>query len=73
MTMTTGCTPSVAAHPRDGAIFDGTFRGAADTIAVTAPATGRVIGRFGGPGANLDTFTETQWVTMQADIERYPF
>ncbi|KQW46088.1 benzaldehyde dehydrogenase [Nocardioides sp. Root1257] len=30
-------------------------------------------GRFGGPSANLDTFTETQWVTMQADIERYPF
>ncbi|WP_181722679.1 aldehyde dehydrogenase family protein [Nocardia gipuzkoensis] len=30
-------------------------------------------GRFGGPSANLDTFTETQWITMQADIERYPF
>lgn len=30
-------------------------------------------GRFGGPHANLDTFTETQWVTMQGEIERYPF
>ena len=30
-------------------------------------------GRFGGPTANLDTFTETQWVTMQGEIERYPF
>ena len=30
-------------------------------------------GRFGGPSANLDAFTETQWITMQANIERYPF
>ncbi|GAA3743351.1 benzaldehyde dehydrogenase (NAD) [Spinactinospora alkalitolerans] len=30
-------------------------------------------GRFGGPHANLDTFTETQWITMQSEIERYPF
>ena len=30
-------------------------------------------GRFGGPQANLDTFTETQWVTMQSDIAQYPF
>jgi benzaldehyde dehydrogenase (NAD) len=29
-------------------------------------------GRFGG-GANLDTFTDVQWVTAQAKIERYPF
>ncbi|MFJ8109099.1 aldehyde dehydrogenase family protein [Streptomyces sp. NPDC096132] len=29
-------------------------------------------GRFGGT-ANLDTFTEVQWVTAQAAIERYPF
>ncbi len=28
--------------------------------------------RFGGE-ANLDAFTETQWVTMQGSIERYPF
>ncbi|MFI5715733.1 aldehyde dehydrogenase family protein [Nocardia sp. NPDC051750] len=30
-------------------------------------------GRFGGPSANLDTFTETQWVTVQSEIQRYPF
>lgn len=30
-------------------------------------------GRFGGPQANIETFMETQWITMQADIERYPF
>ncbi|QAY60336.1 aldehyde dehydrogenase family protein [Microbacterium protaetiae] len=30
-------------------------------------------GRFGGPHASLDTFTETQWITMQSAVERYPF
>ncbi|WP_156761222.1 aldehyde dehydrogenase family protein [Microbacterium karelineae] len=30
-------------------------------------------GRFGGPQASLDTFTETQWITMQDDPARYPF
>ncbi|MBO9578000.1 MAG: aldehyde dehydrogenase family protein [Microbacteriaceae bacterium] len=30
-------------------------------------------GRFGGPHANIETFTETQWVTIQGEIERYPF
>ncbi len=29
--------------------------------------------RFGGADANIDAFTETQWVTMQSEIERYPF
>ncbi|MFD3931928.1 aldehyde dehydrogenase family protein [Streptomyces sp. NPDC058614] len=29
-------------------------------------------GRFGGK-ANLDTFSEVQWVTAQAEIQRYPF
>lgn len=29
--------------------------------------------RFGGVEANLEAFTETQWVTMQGDIARYPF
>ncbi|MER7797086.1 aldehyde dehydrogenase family protein [Microbacterium sp. NPDC096154] len=37
-----------------------------------AKASG-VGGRFGGPQANLDTFTETQWITMQSQVERYPF
>jgi benzaldehyde dehydrogenase (NAD) len=29
--------------------------------------------RFGGSRANIEAFTETQWVTMQGDIARYPF
>lgn len=29
--------------------------------------------RFGGHEANIEAFTETQWVTMQSEIERYPF
>ncbi|MEV0401135.1 benzaldehyde dehydrogenase [Actinoallomurus sp. NPDC050550] len=29
--------------------------------------------RFGGAAANIEAFTETQWVTMQGDIARYPF
>lgn len=30
-------------------------------------------GHFGGAAANLDTFTQQQWVTVQSAIERYPF
>ncbi|GGG65960.1 aldehyde dehydrogenase [Kocuria dechangensis] len=30
-------------------------------------------GHFGGAKANLETFTDQQWVTVQSDIERYPF
>ncbi|KAB2347418.1 benzaldehyde dehydrogenase [Actinomadura rudentiformis] len=29
--------------------------------------------RFGGPDANLEAFTETQWVTMRGEIAPYPF
>lgn len=29
--------------------------------------------RFGGPRANADAFTHTQWVTVQGDIAAYPF
>jgi benzaldehyde dehydrogenase (NAD) len=29
-------------------------------------------GRFGGAAANLETFCETQWVTVQSRIEPYP-
>jgi benzaldehyde dehydrogenase (NAD) len=29
--------------------------------------------RFGGHEANIEAFTETQWVTMQGEIEKYPF
>jgi benzaldehyde dehydrogenase (NAD) len=29
--------------------------------------------RFGGADANIDAFTETQWVTMRSEIPPYPF
>lgn len=29
--------------------------------------------RFGGHEANIEAFTETQWVTVQADVAVYPF
>ncbi|HKP08004.1 MAG TPA: aldehyde dehydrogenase family protein [Microbacterium sp.] len=29
--------------------------------------------RFGGHEANIEAFTESQWVTLQSDIARYPF
>jgi benzaldehyde dehydrogenase (NAD) len=29
--------------------------------------------RFGGSAANIEAFTETQWVTLQGDITAYPF
>jgi benzaldehyde dehydrogenase (NAD) len=29
--------------------------------------------RHGGSQANLDAFTEMQWVTMRADLPGYPF
>jgi benzaldehyde dehydrogenase (NAD) len=29
--------------------------------------------RFGGAAANIEAFTETQWVTVKPEIERYPF
>lgn len=29
--------------------------------------------RFGGPEANIDAFTETQWVTVRGEIAPYPF
>jgi benzaldehyde dehydrogenase (NAD) len=29
--------------------------------------------RHGGPQANIDAFTETQWVTLRGDLPTYPF
>jgi len=29
--------------------------------------------RFGGASANVEAFTETQWLTMQGTIQQYPF
>jgi benzaldehyde dehydrogenase (NAD) len=30
-------------------------------------------GRLGGARANLEAFTETQWVTIRGDLPAYPF
>lgn len=30
-------------------------------------------GTFGGARANLESFTESQWVTVQSRIQQYPF
>jgi benzaldehyde dehydrogenase (NAD) len=30
-------------------------------------------GRIGGPLANLEAFTEVQWVTLRSDLPAYPF
>ncbi|MBZ6105119.1 benzaldehyde dehydrogenase [Streptomyces olivaceus] len=37
---------------------------------VKASGTGS---RFGGPAANVEAFTETQWLTVRPDIADYPF
>ena len=37
---------------------------------VAASGTGS---RFGGARANIDAFTETQWLTLRPDIAPYPF
>ncbi|GLY30527.1 hypothetical protein Kisp02_38920 [Kineosporia sp. NBRC 101731] len=29
--------------------------------------------RAGGPAANIEAFTETQWVTLRGDLPVYPF
>ena len=29
--------------------------------------------RLGGPTANIEAFTETQWVTMRSEVPEYPF
>ena len=29
--------------------------------------------RFGGPAANVEAFTETQWVTLRSEIPAFPF
>ena len=29
--------------------------------------------RFGGAAANIDAFTETQWLTVRSSIAKYPF
>lgn len=31
------------------------------------------VGRVGGAGANLESFTEIQWVTIRSELAKYPF
>jgi benzaldehyde dehydrogenase (NAD) len=58
--------PSGIVHINDQTIDD---EPVAPFGGVGASGTGA---RFGGATANIEAFTETQWVTMQGDIAGYP-
>jgi benzaldehyde dehydrogenase (NAD) len=62
-----GRIPTGIVHINDQTVDD---EAVAPFGGVAASGTGS---RFGGAAANIDAFTETQWVTMQGDIARYPF
>lgn len=48
--------------------------GAEDVALATEKAIVAQAGsRVGGPEANLEAFTEVQWVTVQAEPPTYPF
>ena len=58
--------PSGAVHINDQTINDemvNPFGGVGDSG----------FGRIGGPEANLESFTEVQWVTIRGELARYPF
>ncbi|MCU1546279.1 MAG: aldehyde dehydrogenase [Homoserinimonas sp.] len=59
--------PSGIVHINDQTVDD---ESVAPFGGVGASGTGA---RFGGHEANIDAFTETQWVTAQGEIQRYPF
>lgn len=59
--------PSGIIHVNDQTVDD---EAVAPFGGVGASGTGA---RFGGHEANIEAFTETQWITVQADIARYPF
>ncbi|MCU1425975.1 MAG: aldehyde dehydrogenase [Microbacteriaceae bacterium] len=59
--------PSGIVHINDQTVDD---ESVAPFGGVLASGTGS---RFGGTEANIEAFTETQWVTVQSEIERYPF
>jgi benzaldehyde dehydrogenase (NAD) len=59
--------PSGIVHINDQTIGD---EAVAPFGGVGASGTGS---RFGGPRANIDAFTDVQWLTMQGDVPRYPF
>ncbi|HEY1669413.1 MAG TPA: benzaldehyde dehydrogenase [Trebonia sp.] len=59
--------PSGLVHINDQTVSD---EAVAPFGGVGASGTGS---RFGGPGANIEAFTETQWLTIQGSITPYPF
>ncbi|MER7892571.1 benzaldehyde dehydrogenase [Micromonospora sp. NPDC094482] len=59
--------PSGIVHINDQTVGDEAI---APFGGVGASGTGS---RFGGAAANVEAFTETQWLTVQGDIARYPF
>ncbi|MFV2098849.1 benzaldehyde dehydrogenase [Micromonospora sp. LOL_014] len=59
--------PSGIVHINDQTVDD---EAVAPFGGVGASGTGS---RFGGPAANIEAFTETQWLTMQGGISRFPF
>ncbi|MET7752651.1 benzaldehyde dehydrogenase [Micromonospora sp. NPDC005367] len=59
--------PSGIVHINDQTVSD---EAVAPFGGVGASGTGS---RFGGAAANIEAFTETQWLTVQGDITRYPF
>jgi benzaldehyde dehydrogenase (NAD) len=59
--------PSGIVHLNDQTVSD---EAVAPFGGVGASGTGS---RFGGPKANLEAFTDAQWLTMQSAITPYPF
>src|SRR5882757_1674397 len=59
--------PSGIVHINDQTVSD---EAVAPFGGVGASGTGS---RFGGPTANTEAFTETQWLTLQGEITKYPF
>jgi benzaldehyde dehydrogenase (NAD) len=59
--------PSGLVHINDQTVND---EAVAPFGGVGASGTGS---RQGGPQANIEAFTETQWVTLRGDLPAYPF
>jgi benzaldehyde dehydrogenase (NAD) len=59
--------PSGIVHINDQTVND---EPAAPFGGVGSSGTGS---RFGGTAANLDAFTDTQWVTMRSEVPRFPY
>ena len=59
--------PSGLVHINDQTVDD---EAVAPFGGVGASGTGP---RFGGAAANVEAFTETQWLTLQGEISPYPF